>query len=140
MGISSIKGSTFDFNQFTSKVERHISDVKKNKSYLSKGVSSELRARKQDSANFFAGNNIKALSQLNAFSTAFTYDKKARFINGVNQASTTNKALNKAVKDGEELKVKMDELVKQFEQAKEQKEVQSTGESETDSEIETKSK
>jgi hypothetical protein len=117
MGISIPKVSSF--SSFTNKVEKHLNDVKKNKAYLSNQVSGALRAKKNQAASYFASNNIEAFSKFTALTTAFGYDKKARLINGVSQASDTDKAIKKAVKDGEELKVKMDELVKQYEQAKE---------------------
>lgn len=117
MGIAIPKISSF--SSFTNKVEKHLNDVKKNKPYLSKDISGALKAKKNKAVSYFASNNLKAFNQFTAISTAFSYDKKARLINVVSQASETDKAIKKAVKDGEDLKIKMDELVKQYEQAKE---------------------
>lgn len=104
---------------FSQKVERHIDDVKKGRGNLSKDVAKQLSAKDFQTASNLQSLNPKALSQYGAYATAFGYDNKARYVNGVNGASNTAKDIDQAQKDGEKLKEKMDQLVEDFKNAKE---------------------
>ena len=116
MKIDGFSKQSFDFNSFNTKLERHISDVKRNKGYLSKGVSTRLGRKQQETSAFLAASDPGALNKYSALTSTLRYDRKARFVNAVNQASQTHKAINTAVQDGEKLKSKMDEIVKLYEE------------------------
>lgn len=77
----------------TSEVEKHLDDVKKGKGYLSKQVNRELRKSKSTSASALAETDPALARMYNSFSTAFSYSKSARFIQGVERIAKTSKKL-----------------------------------------------
>ena len=119
--IASGQANLFGFNSFTAKLERHINDVKQNKGYLTKSTSAEVKQKQREANSYLASTDPKAMSNFSSLAGSLRYDRSARFVNGVSQASKTDLAIKTAVKNGEKQKAELDELVKQMEDAQNSK-------------------
>jgi len=80
---------TSSSSTFSNKLEKHLDDVKKGKSYLSKDVSFDLGVKDREINNILAETDINSRILYSSYSTAFSYDQRARFVN--NTESTLSK-------------------------------------------------
>ena len=100
LGGSSSKGNSdaavpqISGNYFRFKLERHLEDVSKGRGHLSKGVSGELRQKSHATSSYLSQTDPSVLSQYSAYSTAFAYDKQARFVTSINDVTNTVKTIN----------------------------------------------
>ena len=67
---------------FIGDVEKHIDDYKKGKGNLSKHTAAELNSRDDAVSIQLANTNVKALQLYSGYGAAFSYDKRARFVEG----------------------------------------------------------
>ena len=72
---------------FSQRLEKFIDDTRKGRGVLGSSVPSELNAKVSQSSQLLALTDPSSLQLSNAYSTAFSYDKKARFLSNVSDAS-----------------------------------------------------
>ena len=76
-------------NSYLTKLEKHLKDYKNGKGYLSKDISFDIDNQAKENSQILGQANIKANTYYLNVQSAFTYNQRARFVNGVN--STTEK-------------------------------------------------
>jgi hypothetical protein len=86
-----------DQNVAVSALEKHLDDVSKGKGYLSKEIDSQLEDLHLNNGSALAANDPKSLSLYSAYSTAFTYNERAHFVNAVADATSVSSSLNHAI-------------------------------------------
>ena len=84
--LISQRSDSYSSVSFTNKLEKHISDVKKGEEYLSRDTGAELRDKDISINQILKDFDINTKTLYNAYSTAFSYDKRARFINNTENA------------------------------------------------------
>lgn len=65
------------------KLEKHLDDVKKGRGEISKDTAQFLGEKETAAGSALAKLNPKLFSQYENYSTAFSYNKRARFVNGI---------------------------------------------------------
>ena len=96
--------SSLSQNEFSIKLEKHLYDVSKGRGYLSSATADELIRRDIENGTSLAQRDPDASSRYLAFTTAFTYDKRARLVNSINGSLETLKTLDEVVKKQEKHK------------------------------------
>lgn len=71
---------------FSGKLEKHIDDYYKGHPELSHGIDSQLEARNTKNDVVLSNYFPKALSNYNAYSTAFNYGNRSRFVSNIHDA------------------------------------------------------
>ena len=99
-----------DSPSFNLRLEKHLDDVKHGQGYLSSDISSEVWNKDNSSSAILANSDPSALKNYSAYQTVLGYDKKARYITAISDASN---ALAK-IPSKEEAKAASDEIIKAF--------------------------
>ena len=77
-----------DGNAFLNRVEKHIDDLHKNRGYLSKDVARDIGVKQIQIGEKLGSGNVKAFSDFLGYSSGLRYDRRARFVAGVNQTTS----------------------------------------------------
>jgi hypothetical protein len=104
-GTQSLRGSLF-----SSKLEKHIDDVRRGNGNLSSDVAAAISAKAESTSQLLAQSDPKALKNYSGYLTLLGYDKKARFVNSLETTASTLAS----VPSKEEAQAASDELVKAF--------------------------
>jgi len=78
-------------------LEKHLDDVSKGKGYLSKEIDSQLGDLDQNSSALLAANDPKSVALYSAYSTAFTYNERAHFVNSIADTASALNSLSRTV-------------------------------------------
>ena len=79
-------GASISQTAFIGDVEKHIDDYRKGRGNLSKETAGELWRRDDAVSIQLANTNVRALKLYSGYGAAFSYDKRARFIEGTSYA------------------------------------------------------
>jgi hypothetical protein len=79
-------GISISQSEFVGDVEKHLDDYRKGKGNLSKNTAYELNQRDDAVSIQLSQINVRALKLYSGYSTGFSYDKKARFVEGTSYA------------------------------------------------------
>ena len=71
---------------FVNRLEKHLDDVSKGRGYLSKEVGAELSDQNRANNELLSKQDPRQLAKYAAYSTAFTYSNKARYVHNSNDA------------------------------------------------------
>ena len=80
-------------DSFSLKLSKHLSDYRRGEGYLSKETAGEIYQRLGRAAARLSENDPRAAASFNAYSTGFSYESRARFVQGVEQSSRTSATL-----------------------------------------------
>ena len=80
-------------NEFTVKLERYLDDYRKGRARPSDPVPSEIKELAASSSEILSRSNPKLSSLAATYSSGLSYDRYARFTNGIGTASETFKTL-----------------------------------------------
>ncbi len=73
---------------FNGRLEKYLDDYRKGRSFQSNEVPSELKSKSIATANILAERDPKSLLLSGAYSTALSYDQKARFISSLSETTS----------------------------------------------------
>ena len=83
--------STLSSASFSTKLEKHLGDVRHGVGYLSSDTASELYGRQDAVGLGLAPKNLAAYS---GYFSALSYDKRSRFVNGVYESTIAHNPLD----------------------------------------------
>lgn len=71
---------------FSMRLEKHLDDYRRGRGNLSLDVAADLGIKHSTTGDALAHRDPTSLIRYGAYSTVMSYDKRARFVNGVNSA------------------------------------------------------
>lgn len=85
--------STLNDDSFSVRLSKHLEDFRRGEGYLSSDVSRELYTKSAKTASLLGSEDPTASARYNAYSTAFGYESRARFIQGLSTTADTASTL-----------------------------------------------
>lgn len=81
---------------YSIEVENHLDEYRRGQGKKNDPISSQLARLDQSNAALFSNTNTQAASLYGAYSTAFSYDQRARYVYNLGSLNASTAALNKA--------------------------------------------
>ncbi len=85
-------------DSFSLRLSKHLDDFRRGQGYLSANVAGELYTKSGRTASLLGAEDPTASGRYNAYSTAFGYESRARFIQGLSSTADTASTLRKLSK------------------------------------------
>ncbi len=80
------------------KLEKHLDDYRKGRGYLSNDTAVEVSLNAQDTASQLANYSPKSLKLYSAYTTAFDYEARSRYFNGLSETAQAAESITEAAK------------------------------------------